>query len=197
MVLAPVLPISRLAATLELSEQRFRELIDRLEIPHLDADGIVLVDAGICERAARRALGDDAGDAVHRARGGDPARRVAVPATALRAAKQPTPTELDLDWENVEEVLRAALAEHGCVLSYPLYRRWCAVHGQRPRSIESIRHALGVKTWTEALAACGGRRGVTTPTDRAEALELIAAALADHDGRLRMRDYPRWARERN
>jgi hypothetical protein len=75
-VLAPVLPITTFAAALDLSEYRTRDLVARFEIPYLDADGLVLVDAGIGERVVRRALGDAVGDAVHHARGGDPAQRV-------------------------------------------------------------------------------------------------------------------------
>ena len=191
-VLAPVLPIARLAAALELSEPRVRDLIDRLEIPHLDAEGIVLVDAGIGERAVRRSFGAEAGDAVHRARGGDPAR----PAAALRTDEQPTAPALKLDWGNIEEVLRAALAQYGGLLSYPLYRIWCVAHGQPPWSIRRINNALGVDTWTDALVRCGGRRGVTTPADRADALALLASAATAHGGHVTMDDHRDWARMR-
>jgi hypothetical protein len=195
-VLAPVLPITTFAATLEASDYRTREFIARFEIPYLEADGLVLVDAGVGERVARRAFGDRFGDAVHHARGGHPTQRAATP--TAKAGDEPPATPKDaLDWENIEKVLRAAIAEYGGLLSYPLYRQWCFDGGRRPWSIRRILHALDVKTWTEALAYCGGRRGVTTPTDRAVALELIAAALADHHGNIRMRDYPGWARRRN
>ena len=134
-MLAPVVSITHFAAAIELSEYRTRQLIARFEIPCLDADGIVLVDAGIGERVVRRALGNLAGDAVHRARGGDLAQRVVTPfiSTADAKADEPiTPPASDFDSENIEEALRAALAEHGGLLSYPLYREWCMTQGRRP-----------------------------------------------------------------
>jgi hypothetical protein len=104
---------------------------------------------------------------------------------------------VDLDWENIEAVLRAALAAHGGLLSYPLYRQSCFAAGHRPWSIKRIRRALDVKTWTEALASCGGRRGVTTPSERAEALALVAAAVAELGGEPTIDECRAWARRRN
>ena len=193
-MLSPVLTLSDIARALDMSVYRTRDFLARFEIPCLEAESVLLVDAGICERAARRALGQAKGEAIHRARGGPPAIDEPVGSPVPPAAT--AAASVVLEFENVEEMLCEALEANGGVLSMPLYRAWAESTGRKPLDKDTICRALDVSTWAQALAYCGGRRGVTTPDDRLEARHLLALAIEEHGGHLRMDDFRRWARPR-
>lgn len=181
---------------LGLTDFRARELVSRLNIPTLVVDSTVLVDAGVCERAIRLTLGEEQADAIRQARGGHTLPVVVSQPTNQLTDPRSHAQSVTTD-ENVETMLREALNAHGGLLSYPLYRTWAVETGRKPLDMGTVVRHLGVRTWKEALEACGGRRGVTTPGDRAAALDLLAEASAAHGGHLTMDQYRDWARRQN
>jgi hypothetical protein len=148
-----------------------------------------MVDAGAFQRVAERELGEEVALKIRAARG--ELTRVALPP----APPKPKPIEQrPYNANNIEEVVRAALDAHDGVLSLPLFYRWCEREGLPAWAVGTICRRMGVGTWTEALHACGGRRGVTLPDRRLLALHTIRQALDAHGGRATLEQYRSWAR---
>ena len=184
-----MLSVRSLARILGLGDERVLDLIRVHDVPALYYDERTLVDADAFERFARRELGEAIGDAIRNARGG------ASPGspTAPTAATSSAPRTPSFDPRNMEELVRAALEAHDGGLSYPLFRKWCERNGVVCPDIGTVRRHLGVSTWNKALQVCGGRRGVTTPERRAQALATIRRALSECGDPLRLDDYRIWA----
>jgi hypothetical protein len=182
--------MAAIARALKMDARQAAAFVRAHGIPLQDIGGKVLVDAGVCERVVRRELGESAARAIHaeRDRGDEPRR-----ARDNVVREGPPPSSPQSGDETVEEMLIEAIRAHGGVLSYPLYRDWAHQTGRKPLDPGTICRALDAPTWTAALNYCGGRRGVTTLEDRAEAHRLLARALEDLGGSLRMKDYHDWA----